>query len=147
MPGRNGPVYSERLAFSARSVMLDGEQCYLDSHLLTSARSCTRSTTSPSWRLKEQAYLPPALPPGRFSGGGHPQLVRHGVPAHRDLRRGHPPSASRSHPGGPGHGRRGDEPGRPRDGPARTTPRGRLAQASALPPRDRGFQGWKCTDV
>ena len=71
MPGLNGPVYSEFIAFSGTSVTLDGEQRYLDSHL-SYQRAClhaidylTKFGYSP-----EQAYMILGAAPieGRLSG-------------------------------------------------------------------------------
>ncbi len=71
MPGNEGPVYSDWLAFSGTSVTLDGEQRYLDSQLAFQ-RAClhaidylTKFGYSP-----EQAYLILGAAPieGRFSG-------------------------------------------------------------------------------
>ncbi|GAB3281955.1 formamidase [Kineosporia babensis] len=71
MPGNEGPVYSDWLAFSGTSVTLDGEQRYLDSQLAYQ-RAClhaidylTKFGYSP-----EQAYLILGAAPieGRFSG-------------------------------------------------------------------------------
>ena len=71
MPGRNGPVYSEWLAFSGTSVTLDGEQRYLDSHL-SYQRAILHAIdylAKFGWS-KEQAYLLLGAAPieGRFSG-------------------------------------------------------------------------------
>lgn len=71
MPGRNGPVYSEWLAFSGTSVTLDGEQRYLDSQL-SYQRAILHAIDylSKFGYSKEQAYLLLGAAPieGRFSG-------------------------------------------------------------------------------
>lgn len=71
MPGRNGPVYSEWLAFSGTSVTLDGEQRYLDSQL-SYQRAILHAIEylSKFGYSREQAYLLLGAAPieGRFSG-------------------------------------------------------------------------------
>ncbi|KHE73445.1 formamidase [Kocuria marina] len=71
MPGRNGPVYSEWLAFSGTSVTLEGEQRYLDSQLAyqRAVLHAIDYLSKFGWS-KEQAYLLLGAAPieGRFSG-------------------------------------------------------------------------------
>jgi formamidase len=71
LPGNEGPVYSEYLAFSGTSVTLDGEQRYLDSQLAFQ-RACLHAIDylSSFGYSREQAYLILGAAPieGRFSG-------------------------------------------------------------------------------
>ncbi|WP_227983113.1 formamidase [Nocardia spumae] len=71
LPGNEGPVYSEYLAFSGTSVTLDGEQRYLDSQLAFQ-RACLHAIDylSAFGYSREQAYLILGAAPieGRFSG-------------------------------------------------------------------------------
>ncbi|MBL1076645.1 acetamidase/formamidase family protein [Nocardia sp. 2] len=71
LPGNEGPVYSEFLAFSGTSVTLDGEQRYLDSQLAFE-RACLHAIDylTHFGYSREQAYLLLGAAPieGRFSG-------------------------------------------------------------------------------
>ncbi|WP_067886584.1 formamidase [Nocardia vaccinii] len=71
LPGNEGPVYSEWLAFSGTSVTLDGEQRYLDSQLAFE-RACLHAIDylTKFGYSREQAYLLLGAAPieGRFSG-------------------------------------------------------------------------------
>jgi formamidase len=71
LPGNEGPVYSEWLAFSGTSVTLDGEQRYLDSQLAFE-RACLHAIDylSKFGYSREQAYLLLGAAPieGRCSG-------------------------------------------------------------------------------
>ncbi len=109
MPGNVDPQYSQWLAFSGTSVTLGGEQRYLDSHL-SYQRACLHAIDylQKFGYSAIQAYMILGAAPiegPSVRGGGHPELVFHGLHPDGDLRlrrateQGRP-APDRSRPGG-----------------------------------------------